>query len=97
MIKIKKLDKRNVGYSYWKYYVQLSVNNKNDRINFCKMCEWCWAHWGPSKEVNSYDNHDLFDDVSCSNSRWCWQNDSYCTRIYLRDDSESIAFSLKWI
>lgn len=96
IIKIKKLDKRNAGYDSWKYYVSFSVFNKDDKIQFYNIREWCWTHWGPSKELDAYDQHDLFDDVSCSNSRWCWQYDHDRTRIYLRGDTESIAFTLKW-
>ena len=85
------------------YYYYLSQNknlikllDKNYGVDLCNVREWCWTHWGPSKELDAYHQHDLFDGVSCSNPRWCWQHDEYRTRIYLRDEPETIAFALKW-
>lgn len=95
-LKLKELDKRNNGYDTWKYYVEVGFNNKRGRSDFCDVREWCWTNWGPSKELDAYDHYDLFDGVSCSNPQWCWQHDQYRTRIYLRGDAESIAFTLKW-
>ena len=94
---LKTLDKRNKGFKNWKYYVLIhSSYNRPEKVLFCNMREWCWTNWGPSKELNSYDSNDLFDGVNCSNPRWCWQNDQFTTRIYLKGDAESIAFTLKW-
>jgi hypothetical protein len=95
-LKLTKLDKRNTGYGTWKFYVELKLLDKNYGIDLCNVREWCWTHWGPSKELDAYHQHDLFDGVSCSNPRWCWQHDEYRTRIYLRDEPETIAFALKW-
>ena len=95
-LKLTKLDKRNNGYGTWKFYVELKLLDKNYGVDLCNVREWCWTHWGPSKELDAYTQHDLFDGVSCSNPRWCWQHDEYRTRIYLRDEAESIAFALKW-
>jgi hypothetical protein len=69
--------------------VTISVKH-GSLTNILDWCEKnCTENWYFTDPPHSY-----YVD---SNSRWCWQNDSYCTRIYLRDDSESIAFSLKWI
>jgi|TARA_R110000868_G_scaffold45722_1_gene151500 hypothetical protein len=95
-LKLTKLDKRNTGYGTWKFYVELKLLDKNYGVDLCNVREWCWTHWGPSKELDAYHQHDLFDGVSCSNPRWCWQHDEYRTRIYLRDEPETIAFALKW-
>lgn len=95
-LKLTKLDKRNTGYGTWKFYVELKLLDKNYGVDLCNVREWCWTHWGPSKELDAYDQHDIFDGVSCSNPRWCWQHDEYRTRIYLRDEAETIAFALKW-
>jgi hypothetical protein len=93
-MKLKTLDKRNLGYSTWKYYIKFNI--PAEQVTFCNIREWCWSNWGASKELGSYDQNDLFDGVNCSNHRWCWQHDEHRTRIYLLGDEELLAFSLKW-
>lgn len=98
-LKLYKLDKRNNGYNTWKYYVEDKATRSNPEsiMLFCRMREWCWTKWGASKELNEYfSNKDLFHGVNCSNSRWCWKSDEYRKRIYLRDEDEAVAFTLKW-
>lgn len=101
MLKIKKLDGRHTGVLYWKYYVEIPYSYGDvqaRKVKFNEMREWCWSNWGPSKELNEYDHHDLFDGQHSSNSQWCWlNNDHGRRRIYLRTEKEAEVFTLRWI
>lgn len=103
--KLKKLDKRHHGFNYWKFYVEKpyvyydTVYPNDGKILFFKWRTWCWENFGPSKEVESYNKDDLFDDKNCSNSRWAWMADYHNSRfrIYFCDDSTASIFSLRWL
>ncbi len=102
----KKLDKRNTGHGHWTYYVDryisrgltnsITLHDANQK--FFNWREWCWSTWGPSKELDYWLDdyrHPTGEHVS-HNTHWCWQNDRFNTRIYLKDDKELSAFLLKW-
>jgi hypothetical protein len=95
-IKIKQLDRRNTGYATWKYHVA-RMYGLGKKQEFLEWREWCWETWGPSKEMSEYGTDDLFDGILCSNPHWCWENNEYTSRIYLRGDEEATLFSLKWL
>lgn len=101
----KKLDRRNTGFSDWKYYV-----NRPSRSNhivylslyecqqiFFSWREWCWQTWGPSKELEDWLEDTRHTNHAVShNEHWCFQNRDYATRIYLRSDKELSMFLLRW-
>lgn len=98
--KLIKLDKRYAGYPTWKYYVERPYTFPVDHAKhlFYEWREWCWREWGPSKELQEYDNRDLFDGLRSSNPHWCWLVDRHrIPRIYLRTDEDASAFSLRWL
>ena len=98
MMKYKKLDGRNLGYGYFKYYVVPLDFKKNARCYFHEMREWCWNTWGSSKELCEWvlDEKTTDHTSSCKNSHWSWQNDDYYRRIYLRTDEDFMFFKLRW-
>lgn len=99
-IKLRKVDRRHVGYPRWKYFVEQPVSDqwRDGKTQYYLWRTWCWEVWGPSKELQAYDSHDTYDGVNCSNGMWCWLSDQHrLPRIYLRGDSEASAFTLQWI
>lgn len=102
MIEIKKLDRRYKGHEHFQYYVKVSEatlpwNLTGMHTMYHTMREWCWSTWGASKELNEW----IFDldqtyIPACQNEFWCWQNDEYFRRIYLRTDKEMMLFKLRW-
>jgi hypothetical protein len=101
--KLVTLDRRNNGHGFWKYYVKadtfvpkMSVSGQSRRQYFFEWREWCWNTWGPSKEVLEFGSNDVFDNKFCSNAHWCWQNEQYVVRIYLKSDDEAALFMLRW-
>ena len=96
MYKLTTLDSRYSGYGTWKYQIK-SLATVSKRKYFLDWRTWCWESWGPSKELVSYTQDDLYDGVHSSNSHWCWSTDRLHASIYLRSDIEATAFSLKWL
>lgn len=104
----KRLDRRNKGYGIWSYYVNrpFSGHRNNRSLIDCKQQyyqwrEWCWKTWGASKEIENWlEEHvspiALTVSLECQNPHWCWQNDLYGHRIYLRSDHELSQFLLRW-
>lgn len=101
----KKLDKRNTGFGHWTYYINRPSRNSlisypslyESQQIFFAWREWCWQTWGPSKELVDWleDTRQTTEAVS-HNKHWCFQNDQYSTRIYLRTDKELSMFLLRW-
>lgn len=94
-MKVKKVDKRFKGNGSFKFYVD---SPKYGDKNFFQVREWCWTTFGPSKEIEMWQ-----DDVSRAritnnshNEKWAWQADPWTTRIYLKTDKEADWFTLKW-
>ena len=100
-MKLTKLDGRHAGVNNWKYYVEISYSfgdMQARKVKFNQMREWCWATWGPGKELTDYEHYDLFDGIHSSNAHWCWLNDEHGRRrIYLRTDHEAELFTLRWL
>lgn len=98
-MEVKKLDKRNTGHEFFKYYIKFSSIRGPD---LHELREWCWQTWGSSKEMqdwvhdNARQNAVVPKQVSCQNAHWCWQNDEYYRRIYLASDQELLMYKLKW-
>lgn len=100
----KKLDKRNTGFGHWMYYINRPKRYYNSAFTlhqsqqvFFGWREWCWKTWGASKELVDWleDKRQTTELVS-HNEHWCFQNDQYATRIYLRSDKELSLFLLRW-
>lgn len=100
-----KLDRRNTGFSQWKYYIDfyknvrlMSIPFKKQEFNSWRI--WCWDTWGASKELDEWleDLKNINTNIAliAHNEHWCWQNSDYNTRIYLRTDKELSQFLLKW-
>ena len=106
---VKKLDNRNSGAAYFKYYVTSvfsSVDAKAAGLNgysriklasdFMDIRSWSWQTWGPSKELVEWVSSANDKISSCQNEHWCWQNDERGRRLYLRSDEELILYKLRW-
>jgi hypothetical protein len=95
-MKLTKLDRRHLGYPYWLMYIRKPTGRDGKRV-FLEWREWCWNTWGASKEINEFNQNDLFNGTLSSNPHWCWQNDRFNTRIYLKSDVEVTLFALRWL
>lgn len=100
-----KLDRRNTGYGNWTYYLNkprmgnsIIFGLQESYQKFYEWRNWCWQTWGPSKELQHWleDLRNPNQLAVSHNEQWCWQNDEYATRIYLRTDKELSIFLLKW-
>jgi hypothetical protein len=85
---ITALDRRYTGGNYFKYSLEFLYQQGP---LFCEIREWCWATYGPSRElkfIDAYDNKEY---------KWAWITDNHRTRIYLRDIEEVNWYKLRWI
>lgn len=94
-LKLIKLDSRYSGFPIWQFMAQ--SNNTQNRLDFHKGRVWCWEQWGPSKELFYFGHTDKYDNIDCSNNKWCWSTVDRFARIYLRTETEASMFSLSWI
>lgn len=103
----KKLDRRNTGFLYWKYYIDRPKSDYGQFLTlytsqtiFFQWREWCWAQWGASKELDDWiedlRHPTLSNQYVSHNEQWCFVHNQYSTRIYLRGDKELSTFLLKW-
>lgn len=95
-----KIDKRNTGYGEWAYYINRhdfnpKLNSLDSMNQYLRWREWCWTTWGPSKELDLW-MEDRHRTTESQNPHWCWSNNQYHSRIYLRTDKELSQFLLKW-
>ena len=97
-INVKQTDGRFKGSRYFKYYVDLECQYaETNEKNFFAVREWCWETYGPSKEIDSWlRDKNKSSDIISQNQKWCWHNDAYTARIYLRTNKEADWFTLKW-
>lgn len=101
---IKKLDRRNKGHGYFKYYVRTTYPLKITDPDYHEIRAWMWQTWGPSKELVDWldDDNEQYrltsnrKKISCQNEHWCWQNDEYYSRLYMKGDEELVLFKLRW-
>jgi hypothetical protein len=98
-MKIITVDKRYKGYGHFKYYILL---HHLKGPGFHELREWMWQTWGASKELEEwiYDNARMnsinIRTVYCQNEHWCWHNDNYERRLYIKNDEELMVFKLRW-
>ncbi len=98
-VKLIKLDRRYAGYPTWKYFIEQpwSATDREAKLLFYRWRTWCWEHWGPSKELQQFDNYDMFDNTDCSNSHWCWLHDQHRRpRLYFKTERDAVDFTLHW-
>jgi hypothetical protein len=100
-IKVKKTDKRMTGYSLFKYYIDIKYDRSDnfDQMpaleKFFEIRQWCWETWGPSREVDEFNNRSN-SWMGDQNVHWAWINDAYRARLYLADTEEAAYITLKW-
>lgn len=101
----KRLDKRNTGYGHWEYYINRPSRSYRTAFMslyesqqvFFSWREWCWQTWGAGKELDDWlEDLRHTGDPSSHNEHWCFQNNEYGSRIYLRTDKELSMFLLRW-
>ena len=86
-MRLRTIDRRMNGYGQFKYFVEL--RKEYDRSAFIAIRNWCWEQWGPSCELEFYE-----EEV---NPHWAWNVTEFRTRIYIASDKEASWFMLKWI
>jgi hypothetical protein len=86
-MKVKKLDKRMLGYDLFKYQVSFLRRNAEQ---FVDIRNWCWQQWGPSSELEFV--YALHKDPT-----WAWVSDHGRYRVLLKSDKEYSWYILKWI
>lgn len=100
----KKLDRRHTGFENWMYYLNHPKvfdrglqGHYSSRQQFFAWRSWCWATWGASKELLEWNlDSPILIGAVAHNEHWCWQNDNYTCRLYLRGDAELSHFLLRW-
>lgn len=83
-----KLDRRMLGFGYYKY----SANFKrNDCGQFIKIRTWCWEQWGPSCEFYFFTHME-------TKPVWTWVADHHNRyRIFFETDRECSWYILNWL
>ena len=88
--KVKKLTRQYNGYDKFKYVVQPATTNQlANQKQLAEWREWCWATWGPGREL-------LWSITATPDAVWSWDTEHKNRRIYLRDDAELMLFELKF-
>lgn len=109
MLKVKKANGKFNCYPHFMYVLTVDykkkMSSRNENIilkqEWFEVREWCWETWGASKELDSWlTDRNLaineMDKLVGHNAQWCWQNDTYSTRIYLATDKELNWYKLRW-
>lgn len=65
---------------------------------FVQCRNWCWEHFGPSCEVDLYDDavHSFVFGPEQPAPDWAWVEKNYGRRIYFKDETVAGMFSLMW-
>ena len=91
---LKKLDRRMNGYGNFLYVVDYMYRPGGLR-NFVEVRKWCTDTFGPSVELDIWED---FDDLK--NPKWSWERGefgkSYRCRIFIADEKTASLFSLRW-
>lgn len=94
---LTRLDRRHSGYGKFNYFASIPFLHSplladRDEI-FCNWRIWCWDTWGPSCELECYNIVKNY-----SNKHWCWEQwEKRGMRIYLADEQDASAFTLRWL
>jgi hypothetical protein len=97
--KIKKLDKRNTGHSFFKYMLEfrtLSSNNMSEQLEYYNSIrDWFCETYGNSCELEY--NLIIRGRDRKHNKQWCWYTyDHRIYRIYILDDAVLNWFTIRW-
>lgn len=84
---ITKLNGRYLGGREFKYCLEFIQFRYGE--DFCAVRDWCWATWGPSRELKFIFNKQEF--------KWAFITDNHRTRIYLLGDEELSWYKLRWL
>ena len=65
---------------------------------FVQCRTWCWEHFGPSCEVDIYDDavHSFAFGPEKSDPDWAWVEKDYGRRIYFKNEDIAGMFALMW-
>lgn len=78
---------------------RVPILSRDDVIKeFIQCRNWCWEHFGPSCEVDSYDSavHSFTFGPEKPDPDWAWTQKDYGKRIYFKDETIAGMFSLMW-
>ena len=88
--KVKRLTRQYNGHTHFKYIVQPATSNLiATRQQLTEWREWCWATWGPGREL-------LWSITGAPDAVWAWDTEHNNRRIYLKSDAELVLFELKF-
>lgn len=94
-MQIKKLDRRMNGYGDFNYGIDLWSDNST---KFNEIRTWCWETFGPSCELDIWNDLDRPTDTR--NEKWAWDrgqyNKSFRCVVYLQSDKELNWFKLRF-
>ena len=88
---VKQLTRQYNGYDKFKYLVcqTETVNLVRTWEGYSEWREWCWATWGPGREL-------LWSITTTPDAVWAWDTEHGNRRIYLKTDAELVLFELKF-
>ncbi len=113
-IRLVKMDGRHTGGNFFTHYAEftmslkrrapmigsgtLHVSRQDLTKEFVQCRNWCWEHFGPSCEVELYDDavHSFAFMPEQSDPDWAWMQKNYGLRIYLKNQDIAGMFSLMW-
>ena len=111
-INIVKLDGRNTGYGKFKYAIIPVYSQEFYEIRKWMWDTWGASkelkEWMIDSRVGLVSSpvpvgsilsrivSVKAETIRCQNEHWCWQNDDYARRLYLRTDKELVLFKLRW-
>lgn len=88
--KVKKLTRQYNGHAHFAYLIQPNTFDQiASRQQLAEWREWCWATWGPSREL-------LWATTRPPVPVWAWDTEHGNRRIYLKSDAELVLFELKF-
>lgn len=95
--KLKKLDKRHTGYTFFKYLVEFIGTERS--LILAKYRSYCWNQFGPGVDVITFRKwiNELTPEERMEysiNESWAWQDQDYVTRIYIKGDEELLLMKL---
>ena len=86
-MKIIKLDKRHMGFTYFQYG---AIYTKAEVKDFCQAREWCWETLGASAE------YEYLYSAGKTEAEWCFINSYNRIRILFKDKKAYSLFLLKF-
>jgi hypothetical protein len=88
--KVKRLTRQYNGHAHFAYVIQPNTFDQiASRQQLAEWREWCWATWGPGREL-------LWSITGTPDAVWSWDTEHNNRRIYLKTDAELVLFELKF-